>query len=1782
MSNADDLPPGDPDLGSPTEPPEAASPDETVEADSPEGAERPGASARPTLPPILTRRRASVVGAMVVVLTVALAASLLQPWSPGPGGPSSTGPGGPSTTGPVPTGTGFPSGSAGVPGAGGTGEASPTPGLPGGDWTTVDVPPVARIADLTPTDLDGAGLGVRSRFTLTSLGGVSAVELARSLITAPASQLKVSPGPTRETAVITPQSDLAEGTWYRFALRVGGTVAESWVYRTREPLAINGTIPGSETTNVPVDTGIEVTFNQDGVGDISSFFSIRPRVTGTFERHGRAWVFVPEPLRPGTIYTVTVRKGIPIQDSDLVLERDHQFSFETAPKLAAPPASGERQQPLAPLGVEFPRDVVEVVPTDLPVVDVWIEQPGSHDTRSPLTQLDLRVYRLPTVAATVAAIRSLRGAPGWADWSDQGLVPTKDLAEVASFEARVQTVGEGKDARDFVEFPMRLEPGWYLVAHHSAARDEQAVLEVTDVATFVTFSDTKSLVWVNDVRSGGPIADAAILTADGLELGRTDADGLATLDMPAGDLFLVAAPDAGPPTDLAMGRAAIVPAGTGGSDDDDYYGYDDEYRSNAYWLLVHTDRALYRSTDEIDVWGVVRRRDDGAIPSTLVLRLTNDWTWDSDGAADLPVTKITVKPDSRTGVFTGQVTLDDVPKGGYALAIWSGKDQVASRFIQVSEIEKPAYRMSLALDRRFVLVGETVTATVRTEFFEGSPAPGLEIGVEGLGDGLATKTDADGVARFSSTTGWPTDGSRDGTRTPYVYARPIGPEESGIESEWLDYVLFPSRLLLDVDASIAGDGISVAGSVHALDLARAEREWAASAGTAGDAHGPAVAGSSVKVEVTDHWYVAIKTGRKYDPISKRAYDTFEDEAREKVLASTTVASGADGAFRLEIDRAAPGKVPPKGHDYEVALTASDSDGRVVQATTYASVPDTSRGPVWTEGSSVLELELGAGVEDRTYAVDAEMRLPLTWGGALPPTGVADRFLYYTGNRGLGDAVVTTAPEFVHRFSLADLPRLTARAVWFTGQTYVASEDYVAEYDPEDRGLVVTATPDKARYEPGDQVTLRVRTTRTDGTPVPASVVLRAIDEKLYAINAAWTVEVLESLYTWIDDGLGSSYGSHPVPRTTVRRPTGECANGCSTTGGGDDGGVLRDDFRDVVLFRHVRTDADGRATVRFTLSDDLTSWRLSAAAISRDLRAGQSSVALTVGLPLFIEAPVAAEYVASDRPVIRVRAYGAALRSGQGVVVTASAPSLGMTSSVVNGTAFTGIGIQLPALTVGDHDVRITATTRSGSRTLSDTLVRTIHVLPSRFTETRTTYAILTSGVPKPAAIGTTTYVFMDAGRGKYLPAIRSLAGTQGDRIDQRLAASAAYGLLANGFGLDVDSTSRPQLGLSEYLKQPSGVAFGGRALALLPYGSPDLGLSVRVALLVPDSVADLHDLSDYFSKIRSAATTTREERNLALAGLAGMGGASALDVRAALSEPGLTVRERLYLALAAATLGDFDAARPIEQDVLARFGQRLGPWVRLAVSTDPAAVNEATSLLGILSLRLGDPIATAAEMYVEENPTTEDLSILQQVVFIRESLERLSSAVASFEYSVGDTRRVVKLERGGSHRLTLAPSQVESLSARSLSGSVAIDVTWAELTSRGRSPVDPSLGLDRTIVPSSPVPAGSVVSVILTPRYGGMTITGCYRVEDLVPSGLKPVWTVPGGVPRGEYDPEPSEISGQRVVFCASSSRPEARLIYYARVVTPGDYVWEPATMRSERAPESGTLAPTARVVLR
>ncbi len=164
------------------------------------------------------------------------------------------------------------------------------------------------------------------------------------------------------------------------------------------------------------------------------------------------------------------------------------------------------------------------------------------------------------------------------------------------------------------------------------------------------------------------------------------------------------------------------------------------------------------------------------------------------------------------------------------------------------------------------------------------------------------------------------------------------------------------------------------------------------------------------------------------------------------------------------------------------------------------------------------------------------------------------------------------------------------AVRFTGRGYVRSDQFDADFRTSDRRLQVDLAPAATRYAPGDMATVRIRTRDASGRPISANVVLRAVDEKLYSIGAASADDPLTELYEPLPTGMIDTYASHRNPRSD--QPGG----GGDTGGGGDD----RVDFRDSVLFRSITTDANGRGSVSFRLSDDLTSWRVAASAITSE------------------------------------------------------------------------------------------------------------------------------------------------------------------------------------------------------------------------------------------------------------------------------------------------------------------------------------------------------------------------------------------------------------------------------------------------------------------------------------------------------------------------------------------------------------------------------------------------------
>ncbi|MFI5254352.1 MAG: Ig-like domain-containing protein, partial [Candidatus Limnocylindrales bacterium] len=305
------------------------------------------------------------------------------------------------------------------------------------DWTALGtLDPLTPLATLNPTTSDAAGIAADTSFTLASLTSTSAAALAAGLTVEPAVALRVAPAADPAKVVVSPAAPLDPGRRYRFKLLTpDGALAGQWLYQVKAPIHVVTALPGDRSTDVPLASGIELTFDQDGVIDAAAHFAIDPAVPGRFETHGRTLVFVPTTLAPATLYTVTLSAGIGMTGSDAHLEQDVRIRFETVIGTTA------SEEPFVVLG----RAMTEVAPDERAVISLEVDQPQDENGTpigAPVTSLPVEVYRLPDHAAAAKAARIVLDAPDWAR-TPAGLVPTAGLTRVMSFDGKIQTATGG-------------------------------------------------------------------------------------------------------------------------------------------------------------------------------------------------------------------------------------------------------------------------------------------------------------------------------------------------------------------------------------------------------------------------------------------------------------------------------------------------------------------------------------------------------------------------------------------------------------------------------------------------------------------------------------------------------------------------------------------------------------------------------------------------------------------------------------------------------------------------------------------------------------------------------------------------------------------------------------------------------------------------------------------------------------------------------------------------------------------------------------------------------------------------------------------------------------------------------------------------------------------------------------------------------------------------------------------------------------------------------------------
>ena len=442
---------------------------------------------------------------------------------------------------------------------------------------------------------------------------------------------------------------------------------------------------------------------------------------------------------------------------------------------------------------------------------------------------------------------------------------------------------------------------------------------------------------------------------------------------------------------------------------------------------------------------------------------------------------------------------------------------------------------------------------------------------------------------------------------------------------------------------------------------------------------PAARSRSPSTTASDH---ADKSGTRYDFIEKKVVPTYEYTTTERVAEDDPGHGPTARAGSRRRSRAGgrPRLSSPRHRDrHGRARRALDRVGRCAERAGARRPRD--RAADADCGSAGRRRGVRGRRRDRPDDVRSRRR---------PARAHTDRYLFYTAQRGLRDVVVQDSARFRSTFGRVGAHRTSAStAVRFNGIPLLDDDDV------RGRRSTRPSAPHGRDHRPTRLATPRAATSGSGSRPATAAGDPVAGDGhpprgRREAVHARRRVRDRPTGRDLCRRRFGHPGDLSLAPLAACERrrrrrrhdggggrPTTSGTRCCSTS---------------------VETDRTVEPRVTMHLSDDLTSWHVSASAIGAGLTAGEGELLVPVGLPFFADATIAPEYLVSDRPEIGLRAFGTALNADSTVTFAVDSDSLGLHVSGLDGRCLRdGHGRAAHARPSGATTVTITAQTGSGS-----------------------------------------------------------------------------------------------------------------------------------------------------------------------------------------------------------------------------------------------------------------------------------------------------------------------------------------------------------------------------------------------------------------------------------------------------------------------------------------------------
>ncbi len=789
----------------------------------------------------------------------------------------------------------------------------------------------------------------------------------------------------------------------------------------------------------------------------------------------------------------------------------------------------------------------------------------------------------------------------------------------------------------FFQLDTRSEEKW--------ERFPKAFLQVTNLGISAKFSPENNTIWVTDLKTGMPVAGAAIEVRDDGNIVRWQGktDGLGIASSPGWKILGLHARDAynkpeqwvfasrGPDT-------AFIYSEWGTGIDPYRFGiaYDWDPQPLRIQGSIFTERGIYRAGERVQIKGIIRKREKGQWQLPRVKEVECE-------ILD-PFQKSVVKTKlalDAFGSFDFKIdTLADAALGYYQIAVKVPPETPTEKEVILNE----SFRLEAFRPAEF----EVHLRSLQDHFVFGE-AYRAEIGANYLFGGAMSGQKVSWRLRFN-----PADYSPPGHKG-YVFGNEIDwtAEEAGTEG---------SRLVSSADSTLGPDGrLEVK-----IPLVPEKEKDSVFAALEATVQSPSRRSISSRIQTVVHrgdFYLGLKPSTSFlkggEKLTVAVLAVAQDGtplAKKNVLLKlirrewhSVRKASVGGAYRwltqkedaevahLELQSSEnPVEAafePEKSGFYFLLAESLDSRGNKVTTSTYLYV--TGKDYVPWERRDDDTVELVADSEDYRPGDVAKILVKSPYERAKALVTIEREFILESKVL----EVAGSSSQIEIPIGADYLPNVFVSVLLVQGrssrsqageETDVGKPSFKIGYvklnvNPIERQLRLDLEVDKRTHRPRDQVTLKLNVKDFKNVPVRASVTLAVVD-----------VGVLNLIGYQTPNPFAQFYGQSPLSVQTSesrlhvvgQRKYGE--KGEEVGGSGDQSMMapaslaevqLRGDFRSTAYWEaSLLTDDHGAASVTFALPDNLTTFRIMAVAQTQASQFGQAETTFRVTKPLLLQA----------------------------------------------------------------------------------------------------------------------------------------------------------------------------------------------------------------------------------------------------------------------------------------------------------------------------------------------------------------------------------------------------------------------------------------------------------------------------------------------------------------------------------------------------------------------------------